>query len=321
MKHIKKSKLIQIKQEFVNLNNTFLKLGVSVNDLEDECFKNPTKLLQKSSNYFWCFLPILFTFICILYQINLYNNLLNYFAGVRCIIPNNYIIWEATRPISDCNYCLNVSKPIILKNVSRNEFAPYAYTSKPVIVREAVLHWPAINIFNFTFFKNLYENTEGGYKSVDEECQFLHFKSNFICLRDVFSMSESRINNDKGEKSWYVGWGNCHNQILQEMRKYYPKPHFLPEDCEIPSKEYVFMGYDDGATMHLDFISRLMWQAQLKGSKKWILKPSPECDSICETLSFIVNPGDAVLIDTRVWYHQTIIKPGEFSLSITSEYG
>lgn len=37
------------------------------------------------------------------------------------------------------------------------------------------------------------------------------------------------------------------------MRKFYPKPHFLPEDCEIPSKEYVFMGYDEGATMHVCF--------------------------------------------------------------------
>lgn len=45
--------------------------------------------------------------------------------------------------------------------------------------------------------------------------------------------------------------GNCHPTILNEMRKYYPKPHFLPNDCEIPSKEYVFMGYEEGATMHV----------------------------------------------------------------------
>lgn len=37
------------------------------------------------------------------------------------------------------------------------------------------------------------------------------------------------------------------------MRKHYPKPHFLPDDSEIPSKEYVFMGYDDGATMHVSY--------------------------------------------------------------------
>lgn len=48
--------------------------------------------------------------------------------------------------------------------------------------------------------------------------------------------------------------GNCHPIILNEMRKYYPKPHFLPEDCEIPSKEYVFMGYDAGATMHVSIL-------------------------------------------------------------------
>lgn len=45
--------------------------------------------------------------------------------------------------------------------------------------------------------------------------------------------------------------GNCDPDVLAEMRRYYPKPHFLPDDAETPSKEYVFMGYDAGATMHV----------------------------------------------------------------------
>lgn len=71
------------------------------------------------------------------------------------------------------------------------------------------------------------------------------------------------------------------------------------------------MGYEEGATMHvccffynsllnfylpffqLDFINRLMWQAQLKGSKTWHLRPSPECEHVCEALDFLVEPGDA----------------------------
>lgn len=48
--------------------------------------------------------------------------------------------------------------------------------------------------------------------------------------------------------------------------------------------------------MQLDFISRLMWQAQLKGSKKWVLKPSPECEDICKAITFLVEPGDAGMI-------------------------
>ncbi|GJQ79009.1 hypothetical protein Trydic_g170 [Trypoxylus dichotomus] len=227
----------------------------------------------------------------------------------------------STRPISDCKYCLGVESPIILYNVSRNDFEAYAYTSKPIVVKGAFSNWPAFHHFNFTFFKNLYDQTEDSYRSVDDECQFLHFKSDFISLRDVFSMNPARINNEPGTKSWYVGWGNCHSEILKQIRQYHPKPHFLPEDCEIPSKEYIFMGYDDGATMHLDFISRLMWQAQLKGTKTWVLKPSPECEDICKTITFLVEPGDGVLVDTRVWYHGTSILGGEFSLSIQSEYG
>ncbi|KAJ8940850.1 hypothetical protein NQ314_010553 [Rhamnusium bicolor] len=57
-------------------------------------------------------------------------------------------------------------------------------------------------------------------------------------------------------------WKICENII--------PNLTFFAKDVEIPSKEYVFMGYDDGATMHLDFINRLMWQAQLSGSKSWL---------------------------------------------------
>lgn len=36
-----------------------------------------------------------------------------------------------------------------------------------------------------------------------------------------------------------------------------------------------------------------MWQAQLKGTKTWFLKPSPECEEVCQSLSFVAEPGDA----------------------------
>lgn len=104
------------------------------------------------------------------------------------------------------------------------------------------------------------------------------------------------------------------------MRQHYPVPHFLPLDSELSNHEYIFMGYEAGATMHLDFISRLMWQAQLQGNKTWQLIPSPECQDVCQQFSFYVEPGDAMLLDTRVWYHGTTIAPGQFSLTIQSEY-
>lgn len=308
----------QLKKEFIAITEKYLAHGISIEDLE-YTVKSPRK-----SNKTALVISITLLVTAVLYgsnSLSFFSFILINVKGIRCIVPNNYFVWEATRQISNCSFCINVSEPIILYNASKDEFAPHAYTSKPVIIRNAFLHWPAMKAFDFKFFQNMYNENEEAYKSVDEECQFLHFKSDFTSLRDVFSMDYSRISNQPGQKSWYVGWGNCHPDILYKMRRYYPKPHFLPDDCEMPSKEYVFMGYGAGATMHLDYINRLMWQAQLKGSKSWHIKAAQECEEVCSSMSFEVNPGDAILLDTRVWYHETTINSGQFSLSIQSEYG
>lgn len=214
-----------------------------------------------------------------------------------------------------------------------------------MIIKRAVADWPAMHLLNFTYLKNLYSSVPGAIDYIHEECQFLHFKSNFVTLHDVFSMSDSRINNtDDNEDPWYVGWSNCHPVVLHELRKLYPKPHFLPDDAEMPNTDFVFLGYEQGAIMHvsrppnnsdcpsspliplpsafqIDYIPRLMWQAQLRGNKTWIVAPTPECASVCNSFSFYVEPGDALLLDTRVWYHETHIAKGQFSMTIQSEYG
>ncbi|XP_055705028.1 uncharacterized protein LOC129802864 [Phlebotomus papatasi] len=246
---------------------------------------------------------------------------LEHIISVRCLLPNNYLVWEATRPVSDCDFCRGVQGPLIFGNLSQEEFKPYAYSSQPIILKNAISHWPATKLLNYTFLRDLYAKIPGALDSVQDDCQFLHFKSNFLTLRDVFSMSQSRAEFRKGEVPWYVGWSNCHPQVLTELRKLYPRPHFLPEDAEMPNTDFIFLGYEQGAVMHLDYIPRLMWQAQLRGNKSWVLAPTPECDSQCKSFSFYVEPGDAVLVDTRLWYHGTYVPKGEFSLTIQSEYG
>lgn len=44
--------------------------------------------------------------------------------------------------------------------------------------------------------------------------------------------------------------------------------------------------------LQLDYISRLMWQAQLQGHKTWRLNPPPECEDVCQSFQFRVEPGD-----------------------------
>lgn len=48
--------------------------------------------------------------------------------------------------------------------------------------------------------------------------------------------------------------------------------------------------------LQLDFINRLMWQAQLQGTKTWNLLPPPECEQSCKPIEFIAEPGDAGIV-------------------------
>ncbi|KAI4493166.1 hypothetical protein M0802_009583 [Mischocyttarus mexicanus] len=314
-----------IEETFLELTEDLLKYGVTINDLKMTIGMTDNIKINNNSNLYYFRKASVVLLISIIYGLffmdTYFDVIKKNLYETRCIVPNNYLIWEFTRPISNCDYCRNINMPIILSNVTKKDFEPYAYSSKPIIIKNATSHWPASKIFSFEFFQNLYEHIDGTYESIEEESQFLQFNSNFNNLREVFAMSKERAMNEEGEEPWYIGWKNCHPEILDVMKKFYDVPEFLPDDAEVPQINYIFMGYKQGAYMHLDYISRLMWQGQLIGSKKWIVAPSLECNHICKPFNFSVDTGDIILLDTRIWYHSTYTENGKFSLTISSEYG
>jgi len=251
-----------IREIFLELNEKYIQQGATISDLKSiaittaENVENHNSAIQRT--YPKKILVILF--MPFLYGIfnkhfNIYMNVIKTFQESRCLLPNNYLVWEFTRPISNCDYCRDVEAPLILLNLTKEEFRVYSYLSRPMIVKNAARDWPARKKFTLEFFRNLYERTEGAYESVEEECQFLSFKSNFANLREAFAMSERRALHREGEDPWYIGWENCHLQILDAMKQFYSIPHFLPDDAEIPYSNYIFLGYEEGAVMHVSFIA------------------------------------------------------------------
>ncbi|CAH1398720.1 unnamed protein product [Nezara viridula] len=318
-------------ERFINLNAYALSKGLCLHELRNLCHSKKSSFSMKNiclcsyvkiANDFKFLVIVLTLLISLLYfKLPFIDGMMKTAFGIKCILPNNYIVWEATRPIADCSICYNLNSAVILPNITREEFSRYAYSYKPIIIKGAAKHWSAVRTFDYHFFKDLFLNTAGAFESVEEECQFLNFKSDFKNLEDVFNMPLKRIYNEKGTKPWYIGWSNCNREMLKKMRRHYTKPHFLPVDAEHSHVDFIFMGFEEGAFMHLDYISRLMWQAQLRGHKTWHLHPPPECENVCTPISFTVNPGDILLLDTRQWYHKTYVSPGEFSLTVSSEYG
>lgn len=79
---------------------------------------NSVQSLFNKTCFIYCVTIILSIFIAT----PLINNLLEYVLGIRCLVPNNYLIWEATRPVSDCSFCDGITRPIILENLTQQEF-------------------------------------------------------------------------------------------------------------------------------------------------------------------------------------------------------
>lgn len=78
--------------------------------------------LTKKSEHDVRMIFITITAICALIAAFNYN-FIDFLFGIRCFLPNNYLIWEATRPMSDCQFCIDIQKPVILRNITRESFA------------------------------------------------------------------------------------------------------------------------------------------------------------------------------------------------------
>ena len=60
----------------------------------------------------------------------------------------------------------------------------------------------------------------------------------------------------------------------------------------------------------------------MKGTKRWSLKPPPECYWECPAgeVSVTLDPGDIIVVNTNWWSHSTLVLGADISVTITNEY-
>lgn len=204
--HILHKKLVILNEDAVNS-------GISIQDLQEICFKRGKRRKHwQTIKFFGISLRVFIATVATAVFLGMYFGALPFdritktVRSYRCALQNNFFIMEATRPLTDCSICKGVNSVLVLENVTREEFAKVAYSSRPMLVKGATVNWSAMNTFNFSFFKNLYTDIDGAYDSIEEECQFFPFQTSFLSLREVFQMPERRARFDDGEEPWYIGW-------------------------------------------------------------------------------------------------------------------
>ncbi|CAG7821994.1 unnamed protein product [Allacma fusca] len=238
-------------------------------------------------------------------------------GSVECTIESPHLAMEIFRPPVPCIFCQNVKSADRVENISPAEFERrYAYTGRPVVITDAMVNWTATSSFSFSFFKSIYAEGSRSLEHQGEDCLFFPYVTEFRSLAEVFNMSEARSN-----QPWYIGWSNCDAETSHILRQHYQRPYFLPDTAESTHADWIFMGTPGyGAHMHIDHVINPSWQAQITGKKRWFLLPPPECYWSCQSFEVDVLPGEIIVLDTNKWYHQTLILPGEMSITIGSEY-
>ncbi|XP_059152861.1 uncharacterized protein LOC131938739 [Physella acuta] len=266
--------------------------------------------------------------------LDLQSSAINYIYNDKCLISKS-LLREWTGPYFSCDQCQNLTHVSALSQVSGDEAVlgsgygavPYVqavlgsgYGAVPVLLKGACRDWGAVNTFSFQFFKELYTSNPE-ILAEQSNCQFFYYGTDFRSLEDVFAMSEDRAAGREGEERWYVGWSNCDVTLANTLRSHLGSMQFLPKGAENEYLLWIFMGSPgQGAALHIDYVGRPSWQAQLSGTKNWTLIPSPGCSHACRPLTVIVEPGDIFILDTNLWYHSTFIQPGDISITIGSEF-
>ncbi|KAK2150211.1 hypothetical protein LSH36_418g02081 [Paralvinella palmiformis] len=240
-----------------------------------------------------------------------------------CLIESGEGLVDYTRPPVDCHICIGIKQVDRVLNIRPEEFeAKYAYSGHPVVITDGTKSWSAIDEFSFEFFKSIYPKDSPALMNIEQTCQFFPYKTSFQTLGEVFNMSSDRAQMKGGSQPWYIGWSNCDPSAANILRQHYSRPYFLPPVAESSRTDWIFMGSPGyGAHMHIDNVINPSWQAQITGSKKWILQPPPECYLKCEPqIEVTVNPGEIIVIDTNRWYHSTLVVSDDMSITIGSEY-
>lgn len=125
----------------------------------------------------------------------------------QCFLEQNELTIEMSRPLAQCGFCDMLEDVPIEYDISAQDFTrKYAYSLVPVLIKGATLNWSAMTHFSFPFFKDLYTGLEGALASVEEDCQFFQYNTDFSTLSDVFNMSHARATFSEGETPWYIGW-------------------------------------------------------------------------------------------------------------------
>lgn len=121
-----------------------------------------------------------------------------------CLAPQILPVAEFAMPVVDCSICkgLTHAPEINASNVTVLQFMEnYAYSSHPVLIKGAALSWPALDIFSYDYFRQLYLQQPEAVQQDKKNGQFFAYSSGIHNLEEFLDLSSDAVTS-----RWYIGW-------------------------------------------------------------------------------------------------------------------
>ena len=126
-------------------------------------------------------------------------------VGSPCLVNEVSPFGEILTPLVSCKMCEGVTGAPRLTNLSKEDFVRnYAYNGRPILVEGAVLHWSAIKVFSYEYFKDLYLSAPASLEEDKNSGQFFSYSSSIEDLEHLFSLPDEVAS--MATEKWYIGW-------------------------------------------------------------------------------------------------------------------
>lgn len=101
------------------------------------------------------------------------------FNSDDCLLEMPQQFAPAFRPTENCAFCRNVSQVERVSDILPDEFErSFAYSARPVIVTDATVHWTATDVFDYWYFKEVYDTAYDD--SERTNCQFFPVRAHIF---------------------------------------------------------------------------------------------------------------------------------------------
>jgi hypothetical protein len=189
------------------------------------------------------------------------------------------------------------------------------------------------------------------------EISHLNAKTCFGSVTEQVEMSNAMIKTKDVEANWYCSFiaqkvDGKGSKAMLELESKLPLRSFgeikgiselslsLRSTHKTTAPIWIFVGVPDpsrampGRKEHIDSIQHDgTWHLQVSGAKTWKLRPAesqewngvdsgcaPQLAPGCRHLEVTLREGDFLAVNTRLWWHSTIVEPGEVCFSYARDF-